>query len=118
MPNVRMVLLKEIAADGFVFYTNYESAKGRELAETPKAALVLHWKSLRRQLRVRGHVSREDGERADDYFASRAEEPARRLGLETVAPARLARRADGRGGEGHRPQGAEPAAAPNSGADS
>ena len=72
LPNVRMVLLKEIAADGFVFYTNYESAKGRELAETPKAALVMHWKSLRRQIRVRGHVTREDGPRADDYYASRS----------------------------------------------
>jgi pyridoxamine 5'-phosphate oxidase len=72
LPNVRMVLLKEIAADGFVFYTNYESAKGRELAETPKAALVMHWKSLRRQIRVRGHVTREDGTRADDYYASRS----------------------------------------------
>lgn len=72
LPNVRMVLLKEIAADGFIFYTNYESAKGRELAETPKAALVMHWKSLRRQIRVRGHVTREDGTRADDYYASRS----------------------------------------------
>lgn len=72
LPNVRMVLLKEIAADGFIFYTNYESAKGRELAETPKAALVMHWKSLRRQIRVRGHVTREDGKRADEYYASRS----------------------------------------------
>ncbi len=71
MPNVRVVLLKEIAEDGFIFYTNYESAKGRELAETPKAALVMHWKSLRRQIRVRGHVTREDGARADAYYASR-----------------------------------------------
>ena len=72
LPNVRMVLLKEIAADGFIFYTNYESAKGRELAETPGAALVMHWKSLRRQIRVRGHVTREDGTRADEYYASRS----------------------------------------------
>lgn len=71
MPNVRVVLLKEIAEDGFIFYTNYESAKGRELAETPKAALVMHWKSLRRQIRVRGYVTREDGARADAYYASR-----------------------------------------------
>jgi len=71
MPNVRMVLLKEIADPGFVFYTNYNSAKGAELDAHPMAAGVLHWKSLRRQLRVRGHVSREDGARADAYYASR-----------------------------------------------
>lgn len=72
LPNVRMVLLKEIADDGFIFYTNYGSAKGRELTATPQAAMVLHWKSLRRQLRIRGHVTREEGERADAYFASRS----------------------------------------------
>ncbi|RMF37536.1 MAG: pyridoxamine 5'-phosphate oxidase [Alphaproteobacteria bacterium] len=71
MPNVRMVLLKDIEANGFVFYTNYESAKGQELAANPRAALVLHWKSLRRQIRVRGPVEKEDGPRADAYFASR-----------------------------------------------
>jgi pyridoxamine 5'-phosphate oxidase len=71
MPNVRMVLVKEIAADGVVFYTNYESAKGRELAATPKAAIVMHWKTIRRQIRMRGPVFREDGERADAYYASR-----------------------------------------------
>lgn len=72
MPNVRMVLLKEIAPDGFVFYTNYGSAKGTELAAQPLAAGVLHWKSLRRQLRFRGHVTREEGPKADAYFASRS----------------------------------------------
>ncbi len=72
MPNVRMVLLKEIAPDGFVFYTNYGSAKGTELAAQPLAAGVLHWKSLRRQLRFRGHVTREEGPKADVYFASRS----------------------------------------------
>ncbi len=77
LPNVRMVLLKEIEAtvDGrgaFVFYTNYDSAKGQELAASGKAAFVLHWKSLRRQIRVRGTVSREDGPQADAYFASRS----------------------------------------------
>ncbi|MDD9922146.1 MAG: pyridoxamine 5'-phosphate oxidase [Boseongicola sp.] len=71
MPNVRIVLLKEIEDNGFVFYTNYESAKGQELASSAKAALVLHWKSLRRQVRVRGHVEREDGPQADAYYASR-----------------------------------------------
>ncbi len=72
LPNVRMVLLKEIADDGFVFYTNYGSAKGRELAQNGKAAVVMHWKSLRRQIRLRGLVSREDGPIADAYFASRS----------------------------------------------
>ncbi len=71
-PNVRMVLLKEIEADAFVFYTNYESKKGEELAATPEAAFVLHWKSLRRQIRVRGSVTREDGPQADAYFDSRS----------------------------------------------
>ncbi|WP_371060209.1 pyridoxamine 5'-phosphate oxidase [Rhodosalinus sp. 5P4] len=72
LPNVRMVLLKEIEADAFVFYTNYDSAKGREIAAAGKAAFVIHWKSLRRQIRVRGTVSREDGPKADAYFASRS----------------------------------------------
>jgi len=72
LPNVRMVLLKDIEEDSFVFYTNYGSAKGRELAQSGKVALVIHWKSLRRQIRVRGLVSREDGKIADDYFASRS----------------------------------------------
>lgn len=72
LPNVRMVLLKAIEPDAFVFYTNYESAKGIEISATGKAAFVLHWKSLRRQLRVRGVTEREDGEKADAYFASRA----------------------------------------------
>lgn len=72
MPNVRMVLLKEITDDGFWFYTNYNSAKGQELAASGTAALVLHWKSLQRQIRVRGHVIREDGAEADAYYASRS----------------------------------------------
>ena len=72
LPNVRMVLLKDIEDDGFVFYTNYESAKAAELDQAGKAAFVLHWKSLRRQIRVRGLVSKEDGPQADDYFASRS----------------------------------------------
>ena len=71
LPNVRMVLLKEIAEDAFVFYTNYESAKGTEIAATGKAAFVMHWKSLRRQIRVRGTVDRDDGPGADAYYASR-----------------------------------------------
>ena len=72
LPNVRTVLLKEVEDDAFVFYTNYESAKGRELAATGVAAFVMHWKSLRRQVRVRGHVTREDGPQADAYYNSRA----------------------------------------------
>lgn len=72
LPNVRMVLLKEIEDDAFVFYTNYESAKGTELAENPQAAFVMHWKTLRRQVRVRGHVEREEGPQADAYYESRA----------------------------------------------
>jgi len=72
LPNARMVLLKEIEIDAFVFYTNYGSAKAAEIDSTGKAAFVMHWKSLRRQIRVRGLVSREDGPRADAYFASRS----------------------------------------------
>ncbi|TNF12448.1 MAG: pyridoxamine 5'-phosphate oxidase [Rhodobacteraceae bacterium] len=72
MPNVRMVLLKDIEDAAFVFYTNYASAKSREIEATGTAAFVMHWKSLRRQVRVRGHVSREDGPQADDYYASRS----------------------------------------------
>ncbi len=72
MPNARMVLLKEIEADAFVFYTNYDSAKGQELAQSGKAAFVMHWKSQRRQIRVRGTVVREDGPQADAYYASRS----------------------------------------------
>jgi pyridoxamine 5'-phosphate oxidase len=72
LPNVRMVLLKEIEAAAFVFYTNYGSAKARELDGAGKAAFVMHWKSLRRQVRVRGSVTREDGPAADAYYASRS----------------------------------------------
>jgi pyridoxamine 5'-phosphate oxidase len=71
MPSVRMVLLKGYGADGFVFYTNLESRKGRELAENPRAALCFHWKSLRRQVRVEGPVSAVSDAVADAYFASR-----------------------------------------------
>lgn len=72
LPNVRMVLLKEIEANAFVFYTNYGSKKGRELEASGKVAFVMHWKSLRRQIRVRGLVSREEGPLADAYYASRS----------------------------------------------
>ena len=72
LPNVRVVLLKEIEAAAFVFYTNYCSAKGHEIAASGKAAFVMHWKSLRRQIRVRGLTSREAGAQADAYYASRS----------------------------------------------
>lgn len=72
LPDVRMVLLKEIEPAAFVFYTNYTSAKARQIEVSGKAAFVMHWKSLRRQVRVRGLVSREDGARADAYYASRS----------------------------------------------
>ena len=72
LPDVRMVLLKGVDARGFVFYTNADSAKGEELAQNPQAALVLHWKSLRRQVRARGPVSPVTAAEADAYFASRA----------------------------------------------
>jgi pyridoxamine 5'-phosphate oxidase len=71
LPNVRMVLLKGYDERGFVFYTNTESAKGCELAATMKAAIVFHWKSLQRQVRVRGVVERVSDAEADEYFASR-----------------------------------------------
>ncbi|WP_103333846.1 pyridoxamine 5'-phosphate oxidase [Pseudotabrizicola formosa] len=72
MPNVRMVLLKDIEEDAFVFYTNYQSRKAQEIEAAGKAAFVLHWKSLRRQIRVRGVTEREEGPKADAYYASRS----------------------------------------------
>jgi pyridoxamine 5'-phosphate oxidase len=71
LPNVRMVLLKGVDPRGFVFYTNTESQKGGELDGQKKAAVVFHWKSLRRQVRVRGPVERVTDAEADEYFASR-----------------------------------------------
>ena len=71
LPDVRMVLLKGWDENGFVFYTNEESAKGRELGRRPKAALLFHWKSLRRQIRLRGAVTLASDEEADAYFKSR-----------------------------------------------
>lgn len=72
MPNARMVLLKDIEDAAFVFYTNYTSAKGQELQAAGKAAFVMHWKSLRRQVRARGLISKEEGPQADAYYASRS----------------------------------------------
>lgn len=73
-PDSRMVLLKDVDARGFTFYSNAESAKGRQLAVQPQAALLFHWKSLRRQVRVRGRVEPVTPVEADAYFASRARE--------------------------------------------
>jgi pyridoxamine 5'-phosphate oxidase len=73
-PNARMVLLKGVDERGFVFYTNMDSRKGQELAVHPQAALVFHWKSLNRQVRVRGEVGRLTDAEADAYFASRAKQ--------------------------------------------
>jgi len=70
-PSARMVLLKDFDEAGFVFYTNLESRKGRDLAENPHAALLFHWKSLRRQVRVEGPVTPVSAGEADEYFASR-----------------------------------------------
>ncbi len=71
LPDVRMVLLKGYDTQGFVFYSHIDSAKGRELAANPKAAILFHWKSLRRQIRVRGTVTPVTAEEADAYFATR-----------------------------------------------
>ena len=77
LPNARMVLLKDVevatpTTGAFVFYTNYGSAKGRELDSAGKAAFVMHWKSLRRQVRARGLITREEGPQSDAYYASRS----------------------------------------------
>lgn len=71
-PDVRIVLLKGLSEEGFAFYTNSESEKGQQLAATPKAALCFHWKSQRRQVRVRGRVEEVGAEKSDAYFANRA----------------------------------------------
>lgn len=71
-PSVRMVLMKDFSDTGFVFYTNLESRKGRELSEVAKAALLFHWKSLERQVRIEGPVTMVADEEADAYFGSRA----------------------------------------------
>ena len=72
LPSVRMVLLKGYGPDGFVFYTNGHSRKGREIAANPNVALLFHWKSLRRQIRIEGHLQPVTVEEADAYFHSRA----------------------------------------------
>ena len=74
MPDVRMVLLKDFDENGFVFYTNTTSAKGVQIEANMKAAICFHWKSLRRQVRIRGSVTHVSDKEADDYFASRAKD--------------------------------------------
>jgi pyridoxamine 5'-phosphate oxidase len=71
-PSARMVLLKAHGPEGFVFYTHEQSAKGNDLAENPRAALLFHWKPLGRQVRIEGNVERVSDAEADAYFASRA----------------------------------------------
>lgn len=72
MPSVRMVLLKDHGADGFTFYTNAQSRKGGEILANPRAALLFHWKSLRRQIRIEGPLTEVSPAQADDYFHSRS----------------------------------------------
>ena len=71
-PNVRMVLLKEIESNAFIFYTNYNSVKSNEIVESGNAAMVIHWKSLRRQVRVRGKIEKTSSDQANKYFVSRS----------------------------------------------
>ena len=93
MPSVRMVLLKEILPEGFVFYTNYTSRKSGELLATGKAAFVMHWKSLRRQIRVTGAVEQVPGVQSDAYFQTRSR--GSRIGAWASQQSQpLARRAD------------------------
>jgi pyridoxamine 5'-phosphate oxidase len=70
-PSARIVLLKGYDERGFTFYTNYQSRKGRELAENPRAALLFHWVELQRQVRIEGHVEKASAEESDEYYASR-----------------------------------------------
>ena len=93
LPDLRMVLLNGLDAQGFVFYTNFGSAKGRELLAHPKAALLFHWKSLRRQVRIRGTVQTVSPAEADAYFATR--HPQSRIGAHASDQSRpLAARQD------------------------
>ncbi len=87
MPSARMVLLKGCDPRGFVFYTNYESRKGEQLLAHPKAALLFHWKSLRRQVRLEGPVDPDHGRGGRRLFRHpRARQPDRRLGLDQSRP--------------------------------
>ncbi|KHJ56019.1 pyridoxamine 5'-phosphate oxidase [Aureimonas altamirensis] len=109
MPDVRMVLLKGLDAAGFVFYTNFESTKGRELLAQPRAGLCFHWKSQRRQVRVRGPVEIVSQAEADAYYASRprgsrigawASDQSRPLKDRSVLEARIAEMEDRFGPDG------------------
>ena len=92
-PSVRMVLLKGHGPDGFTFYTNAQSRKGSEIAANGQAALLFHWKSLRRQIRIEGHLAAVDAGTADAYFASRSRDS--QLGaVASDQSAPLAQRAD------------------------
>src|SRR5690554_39014 len=71
MPSSRVVYMKELLEEGLVFYTNYESKKGKDIAENPQASALFHWECLSRQIRVQGAVEKSPGFMADDYFASR-----------------------------------------------
>ena len=73
-PDVRMILLKGLSSKGFVFYTNLNSSKSRDLKENPKAAMNFHWKSINRQIRILGNVTQVDDKEADLYFNSRPDE--------------------------------------------
>ena len=74
VPSVRMVLLKGLSQKGFVFYTNFNSKKGKDLKENPKTSMCFHWKSLRRQIRISGNAVKIEDEEADQYYNSRAYE--------------------------------------------
>src|SRR5579863_5760671 len=95
LPDARMVLCKQADAEGLVFFTNIESAKGRELAAASKAAALFHWKSLRRQARFRGAVTMLDEAAADAYFRTRVREPDRGVGEPAIAAAGIAHSARG-----------------------
>ena len=99
LPDVRMVLLKGFDEAGFVFYSNRNSAKGQELAGNPKASLAFYWKTLARQVRVRGTVTQVSDKESDDYFATA---PARRAAWRLGEPAVFAARKPVRVREGHR----------------
>ena len=99
-PSVRIVLLKGFDERGFAFYTNYESRKGRELAENPRAALLFHWVELERQARIEGRVEKVSAEESDEYYASRP--LGSRLGAWASRAEQRAGASRGAGGEARR----------------
>ena len=103
VPSNRFVLLKGFDQQGFVFYTNSRSQKGREIAANPRAALAFRWSTVNRQVRVAGTVAPLDATESDAYFATRSRWcSGRRLGVGAERGARVARRPGPRGGRGHR----------------